>query len=67
MSDKGLSFSFKYLTRNKIEIQIQNLDRKKACQKSEIPVKFKKTFFQSFLKFTKGVSAIECMNCLTTF
>ena len=31
MSDKGLSFSFKYVTRNKITKEIQNLDSKKAC------------------------------------
>ena len=39
MSDKGLSFSFKYFTRNKIANEIQNLDSEKACQESEIPVK----------------------------
>ena len=31
MSDKGLTFSFKYVTRNKIAKEIQNLDSKKAC------------------------------------
>ena len=39
MSDKGLSFSFKYVTRNEIAKEIQILDRKKACQESDIPVK----------------------------
>ena len=31
MNDKGLTFSFKYVTRNKIAKEIQNLDSKKAC------------------------------------
>ena len=39
MSDKGLSFSFKYVTRNKIAKEIQNFDSKKACQESDITVK----------------------------
>ena len=43
MSDKVLSFSFKYVTRNKITKEIQNLDSKKACQKSDIPIKLKVT------------------------
>ena len=38
MSDKGLSFSFKYVTRNKITKEIQNLGTKKACQESGISV-----------------------------
>ena len=38
MSDKGLSFSFKYVTRNKITEEIQNLGTKKACQESDISV-----------------------------
>ena len=37
MSDKGLSFSFKYVTRSKIAKEIQIA--KKACQESDIPVK----------------------------
>ena len=39
MSDKGLSFSFKYVARNKIAKEIQNFDSEKACQENEIPVK----------------------------
>ena len=39
MSHKGLSFSFKNVTRNEIAKEIQILDRKKACQESDIPVK----------------------------
>ena len=31
IGDKGLNFSFKYVTRNKIAKEIQNLDSKKAC------------------------------------
>ena len=39
MSNKALTFYFKYVTRNKIAEEIQNLDSKKACQESDIPVK----------------------------
>ena len=39
MSDKRIGFSYKYVTRNKIAKEIQNLDSKKACQESDIPVK----------------------------
>ena len=40
MSDKGLSFSFKYVTRNEIAKKMQILDKKKkACQETDIPVK----------------------------
>ena len=39
MSDKRLGFSYKYVTRNKIAKEIQNLDSKKACQESDTPVK----------------------------
>ena len=39
MSNKGSSFSFKYVTRTKITKEIQNLDSNKACQESDIPTK----------------------------
>ena len=39
MSDKVLSFSFKYFTKGKITKEIKKLDSKKACQESDIPVK----------------------------
>ena len=39
MSNKGLGFSFKYVIRNKIVKEMQNLDSKKTCQESDIPVK----------------------------
>ena len=42
MSDKGLSFSFKYVARNRITKEIHNLDSKKACQESDIPIKLTK-------------------------
>ena len=38
-NNKGLGFSFKYVTRNKIAKEMQNLDSKKASQDSDIPVK----------------------------
>ena len=39
MSNKVFSFSFKYVTRNKIAKETGNLDSKKVCQESDIPVK----------------------------
>ena len=45
MSDKGLGFSFKYITRNKITKEIQNLDSKKGFQESDIPVKLIKNLY----------------------
>ena len=49
MSDKGLGFSFKYVTRNKTAREIQDLDSKKAPQESDIPVKLKKKSLMLFL------------------
>ena len=51
MSDKGLSFSFKYVTRNEIAKEIQILDRKKACQESDIPVKLIKNNLRCYFSF----------------
>ena len=48
MSDKGLGFSFKYITRNKITKEIQNLDSKKGFQESDIPVKLIKNLYVIF-------------------
>ena len=39
MSGKDLQFSFNFETRNKILAEIHNLDKKKAYQESDIPVK----------------------------
>ena len=39
MSGKELQFSFSFETKNKILADIHNLDKKKACQGSDIPVK----------------------------
>ena len=49
MSDKGLGFSFKYVTRNKTAREIQDLDSKKAPQESDIPVKLIKKSLILFL------------------
>ena len=49
---KGLSFSFKYVTRNKITKEIQKkIDSKKACQESDIPVKLIKNNFDVISPF----------------
>ena len=39
MSGKDLRFSFNFETKNKIFAETRNLDKKKACQESDIPVK----------------------------
>ena len=39
MGDQGLKFSLIFEIRNKILEEIHNLDNKKACQESDIPVK----------------------------
>ena len=49
MSDKGLGFSFKYVTRNKTAREIQDLDSKKAPQESDISVKLIKKSLILFL------------------
>ena len=49
MSNKGLGFSFKYVTRNKTAREIQDLDSKKAPQESDIPVKLIKKSLMLFL------------------
>ena len=51
MSDKGLGFSFKYVTRNKTAREIQDLDSKKAPQESDIPVKLIKKIFDVISPF----------------
>ena len=39
MGRKGVQFSFNFETKNKILAEIHNLDSKKSCQESDIPVK----------------------------
>ena len=39
MGDQDLKFSLIFEIRNKILEEIHNLDNKKACQESDIPVK----------------------------
>ena len=39
MSGKDLNFSFIFETKNNILVEIHNLDNKKACQESDMPVK----------------------------
>ena len=48
MSNKGLGFSFKYITTNKITKEIQNLNSKKGFQESDIPVKLIKNLYVIF-------------------
>ena len=48
MNDKGLGFSFKYITRNKKTKEMQNLDSKKGFQESDIPVKLIKNLYVIF-------------------
>ena len=39
MSGKDLQLSYSFETKNKILAEIHNLDKKKACQESDVPVK----------------------------
>ena len=51
MSSKDLQFSFSFETKNKILAEIHNLDKQKACQESDIPVKIIKDNIDSFSEF----------------
>ena len=51
MGGKHLQFSFHFETKNKILTEIHNLDNKKACQESDIPVKIIKDNIDTFSEF----------------
>ena len=51
MSGKDLKLSFIFETKNKILSEIHNLDNKKACQESDIPVKIIKDNIDIFSEF----------------
>ena len=51
ISGKDLQFSFNFETENKILAEIHNLDKKKACQESDIPVKISKDNIDIFSEF----------------
>ena len=51
MGCKHLQFSFNFETKNKILTEIHNLDNKKACQESDIPVKIIKDNIDTFSEF----------------
>ena len=51
MSSKDLRFSFIFETKNKILAEVHNLDNKKACQESDIPVKIVKDNIDIFSEF----------------
>ena len=51
MSSKGLKFSFIFETKNKILAEIHNIENKKACQESDIPVKTVKDNIDYFSEF----------------
>ena len=51
MSGKDLQFSFNFETKNKILAEIHNLDKKEACQESDIPVKIIKGNIDIFSEF----------------
>ena len=60
MSGKDLKFSFIFETKNKILAEIHNLNNKKACQESDIPVKIikgNKDIFSEFIfhKFNNSI------------
>ena len=49
MSGKDLQFAFNFETKNKIVAEIHNLDKKKVCQESDIPLKIIKENIEFFL------------------
>ena len=51
MSGIDLQFSFNFETKNKILAEIHNLDKKKAYQESDIPVKIIKDNINIFSEF----------------
>ena len=51
MGGKNLKFSFIFETKSKILAEIHNLDNKKACQESDIPVKIIKDNIDIFSEF----------------
>ena len=51
MSAKDLQFSFNFETKNKILAEIHNLDKKKACHESDIPVKIIEDNIDIFSEF----------------
>ena len=51
MAGKDLQFSFNFETENKILAEIHNLNNKKACQESDIPVKIIKDNIDIFSDF----------------
>ena len=51
MRGKDLKFSFIFETKNKIFAEIHNLENKKACQESDIPVKIIKDNIDIFSEF----------------
>ena len=51
MSSKRLKFSFIFETKNKILAEIHNIENKKACQESDIPVKTVKYNIDIFSEF----------------
>ena len=51
MGRKGVQFSFNFETKNKILAEIHNLDSKKSCQESDIPVKIIKDNIDIFSEF----------------
>ena len=51
MSGKDLQFAFNFETKNKIVAEIHNLDKKKVCQESDIPLKIIKENIEFFSEF----------------
>ena len=51
MSGKDLQYSLNFETKNKISAEIHNLDKKKACQESDVLVKIIKDNIDIFSEF----------------
>ena len=58
MDSKDLKLPFIFQTKNKILAEINNLDNKKACQESDIPLKIIKDNIDIFLNLFFIISII---------
>ena len=61
MGGKDLQFSFNFETKNKLLAEIHNLDNKKDCRRSDIPVKIITDNIDIFSDFIFHNFIIQCL------
>ena len=69
MKEKGLNFSFEFVDKSKISLEINKLDGKKACQEHDIPVKLikaNKDLFSHFIYHNNSLFSSNFPINLTT-